>query len=38
MAHAVLLYGEERRERWNGIELFPLGEAPADLTCILPRA
>ena len=37
MARAVLLYGGDRRENRNGIELLPIGQALADPTRILPE-
>jgi predicted AAA+ superfamily ATPase len=36
MARAVLLYGGDRREQRNGIELLPIAEALADPTRVLP--
>ncbi len=37
MARAVLLYGGDRRENRNGIELLPIGQALADPARILPE-
>ena len=37
VARAVLLYGGDRRENRNGIELLPVADALADPTRILPE-